>query len=131
MMRVTLRIVKNLQLFCTLLTIQDRVWKLLDECDVGAVRIVTFDMSRAFDCVPHGIIVNCIVNSTMSNDISFARWLQSYLHSRQQRVRIGETMSSLSRATNGVPLSLSIFSILGPVVQEILVYRISPLETGN
>ncbi|MEL7309737.1 MAG: hypothetical protein AAGK05_19085, partial [Pseudomonadota bacterium] len=36
---------------CALVTIHETVLKFLDNSEIGAVRIITFDMSHAFDCV--------------------------------------------------------------------------------
>ena len=43
---------------CTLVTIQDSAVQLLDNCDVAGVHVITLDMSRAFDSVPHDLILS-------------------------------------------------------------------------
>ena len=57
---------------------------------MGAVRLITFDMSRAFDRVPHDQLLPCISKLTLPNIHSFVNWLNSYLSDRQQQVKLGE-----------------------------------------
>ena len=95
---------------CALLTLHDLVVKLLDNNDNAAVRLITFDMSHAFESVSHDILVNFFVHSDLPGTSVFACFLKSYLSGRCQRVRIGSTTSSISTVTNGVPQG----SVLGP-----------------
>ena len=45
---------------CALVTIHDSVIKVLDDTAVGAVRLIAFDMSRAFDSIPHDLLLSRI-----------------------------------------------------------------------
>ena len=43
---------------CALITIHDAVINFLDDINVGAVRVITFDMSRAFDRISHHMLLS-------------------------------------------------------------------------
>ena len=43
---------------CALVTIHETVFDLLDNNDVGAVRIITFDMSPTFDRISHDMLLS-------------------------------------------------------------------------
>ena len=73
---------------CALLAIQDKVLKLLDDPSVGAVRLIAFDMSKAFDRVPHHQLLLYFSELSLPNRPSFVNWLSSYLSNRQQRVKL-------------------------------------------
>jgi hypothetical protein len=95
---------------CALVSIQDSTLKFLDDSDVAGVRIITFDMSRAFDCVPHDVLLSCLSKFDFPFYKSFVNWISNYLTDRKQRVRLFQTTSSLTDITSGVPQG----SILGP-----------------
>ena len=95
---------------CGLITIQDNVLKFLDDPNVAGARIITFDMSRAFDCVPHNYLLNRLCEFKFPFSENFVNWISSYLSNRKQRVKLFQTVSSLTDVTSGVPQG----SVLGP-----------------
>ena len=55
---------------------------------------VFFDISKAFDSVPHAPLINTL--SLLNLPSSLVHWFQSYLADRSQQVRIQEHLSSIS-----------------------------------
>ena len=45
---------------CALICIHESILNFLDDVNVSAVRLITFDLSRAFDCIPHHLLLSCI-----------------------------------------------------------------------
>jgi len=79
---------------------------------VGAVLM---DLSKAFDCIPHDILITKMHAYGFSkNTLTF---FYSYLKRRKQYVKINETCSDFKTILTGVPQG----SILGPVLFNLFI----------
>ena len=99
-----------------IIKLYDTVTNYLDDPGVKAVSALFFDMTKAFDLVPHGrLLQKLYAQSTVNGGIlpvGCLMWLSSYLCSRFQCVRIGSFVSKPVLATSGVPQG----SLLGPLL---------------
>ena len=74
---------------------------------VGAILM---DLSKAFDCLSHGLIIDKLAAYGLSD--STCSLLQSYLSDRKQMVKLGHCKSTFLKIIKGVPQG----SILGPLL---------------
>ncbi len=79
------------------------------------VGVVMMDLSKAFDCLPHKLIVEKLARYRFSPNS--CRLLHSYLENRTQRVKIGNFRSTSGTLAKGVPQG----SILGPKIFNIFI----------
>ena len=94
---------------CALLYLDDHITRILDDqTTVGAI-VISYDLSKAFDKLPHEKILQRLCDLEFPH--SFIEWVTSYLEQRQQYVRIGVHNSQPTNITSGVPQG----SILGPL----------------
>ena len=72
--------------------------------------LVFVDMSKAFDRVEHQTLINDLSNIGVRG--SALKWFINYLTDRQQQVRCGNTVSTPTSCSRGVPQG----SVLGPLL---------------
>ena len=82
---------------------------------VGAVLI---DLSKAFDCLPHGLLIAKL--KAYGLHPSAYRLLASYLHGRRQRVKVGNTRSEWALITKGTPQG----SMMGNILFNVFLHDI-------
>ena len=76
----------------------------------GAFGALLTDLSKAFDCLPHELLIAKL--DAHGFDKSSSKLIHSYLSNRKQRVKVNDRYNSWSEILFGVPQR----SILGPLL---------------
>ena len=67
----------------------------------GKVGAILMDLSKAFDCLPHDLLIAKLEAYGFGKDS--LKFILSYLTNRKQRVKIGSNYSNWLRIKTGVP----------------------------
>ena len=86
--------------------------------------LALLDMSAAFDCVDHGILLDRLDNDYGVSGV-VKLWFESYLSNRTQQVLFNGKLSDIQIVTSGVPQG----SVLGPIL--FLLYSADVLKIIN
>ena len=83
--------------------------------NVHTIGTVYMDLSKAFDCLPHGLLIAKLHAYGLSE--AACETMFDYLQDRKQRVKISNSRSSWKQLTKGVPQG----SILGPFLFNVFM----------
>lgn len=91
-----------------LVRVHDDICRAIGERKV--VLLVMLDLSAAFDTVKHDLLLDILHNLGIRD--TALQWFQSYLHNRDQAVKVHDTISDSRPLVWGVPQG----SVLGPIL---------------
>jgi hypothetical protein len=103
------------------LTLQQHIVLNHLDTDSGAVRMLQVDLRKAFDKIPHKVLLDSMLK--MGVPSGARRWTWSFLTSRYQRVKSGGDASSWISIPSGVPQG----SVLGPLLFAVTVNSLHPV----
>lgn len=113
---------KNSSTTTALLSLIDSSTRLYDDSKVPGLAIVSFDLSRAFDCVNHALSLKKLYELRFPT--GFLKWLSSYFDHRFSLLRINSKLSRVINMARGVPQG----SVLGPPIFCTYIRSFSPLS---
>ena len=95
---------------CTTLPFSDveKILKIRD--NKGVFATVLTDLSKSFDCIPHGLIITKL--NAFGFDEKSLSFISAYLNNRKQKTKVGSEFSDFLKILFGVPQG----SVLRPIL---------------
>ena len=103
--------------------IMHKIFSFLDT--PGAVRLLMIDFTKAFDRLPHNVILKSLAHKGCS--IELLTWIKSYLSSRSQCVKSNGKLSDWYETKSGVPQG----SVLAPFLFAVSIDSLQPLFSNS
>lgn len=107
------------------LATHDFVTRAMERPEVKGVVFVSFDMSKAFDRIPHDKAIRILEEKNFP--CAFIDWCRDYFLDRSQYVQLQGVMSYPRGVTSGIPQG----SILGPYIFNAYVSSLSTVRETN
>jgi exonuclease III len=103
-------------------------WKKALDCN-NFVGTVLMDLSKAFDCIPHGLLIAKMSAYGVSNNA--CEFMSSYLSDRYQRVKISNEKSLWTQLLKGIPQGSCLGPFLFNVFMNDIFYFIETCDLSN
>lgn len=107
-----------------LVTVQHHILQFLDSSS-GAVRLLSTDFSKAFDKIPHHVILTACRRFDLPDSV--IGFVSCFLKQRSQRVIINNEVSDWVHIPSGVPQG----SVLGPILFCLAVDALTPVCSNS
>ncbi len=106
-----------------LLQVFDSAARNYDDSETPSLAILSFDFSRAFDCVDHPLVIRKLQREKFPS--GFLAWLRSYFENRKGFLKINSTLSKAIDICKGVPQG----SVLGPALFCVFISDLASQNT--
>ena len=110
---------------CAVISMFDDITRKWENSAVRAVSIISFDASKAFDTVPHDLLLIRLL--ALGLPTGFIKWYRSYLSNRLQYVSCNGSNSEVISVTSGVPQG----AILSPAMFCLFTAPLDVVKENN
>ena len=110
---------------CALISMCDNITSEWESPDTRGISVISFDASKAFDTVPHDLLLKRLVEHSLP--LGFVFWFRSYLTNRQQFVSVNGKNSTCLPVLSGVPQG----AILSPSIFCLYIAPLTVLHSRN